>query len=100
MKLDEVELRSPSFDRFPFLLYVHFYNFGSRWDLGIMKQKLMNYPTETEHEAMGQRQRAEDHGKVIFASVFFFLPSNIPHLSMHDGLLVLLHAMLAGKVLW
>ena len=26
MKLDEVELRSPSLDRFPFLLYVHFYN--------------------------------------------------------------------------
>ena len=25
-----------------------------------------------EHEAMGQRQRTEDHGKVIFASVFFF----------------------------
>ena len=22
----------------------------------------MNYPTETEHEAMGQRQRTEDHG--------------------------------------
>ena len=39
----------------------------------------MNYPTETEHEAMGQRQRTEDHGKVIFASVFF-LPSYIPHL--------------------
>ena len=33
---------------------------------------LMNYPTETEHEAMGQRQLTEDHGKVIFASVFFF----------------------------
>ena len=32
----------------------------------------MNYPTETEHEAMGQGQRTEDHGKVIFASVFFF----------------------------
>ena len=32
----------------------------------------MNYPTETEHEAMGQRQRTEDHGKVIFASVSFF----------------------------
>ena len=62
----------------------------------------MNYPTETEHEAMGQRQRAEDHGKVIFASVyfFFFSPSYILHLSMHDGLLVLLHAMVAGKVLW
>ena len=47
----------------------------------------MNYPTETEHEAMGQRQRTEDHGKAIFASVFlfyfFFLPSYIPHLSMH-----------------
>ena len=27
IKLDEVELRSPSFDRFPFFLYVHFYNF-------------------------------------------------------------------------
>ena len=37
-----------------------------------MKQKLMNYPTETEHEAMGQRQRTEDHGKVLFASVIIF----------------------------
>ena len=42
----------------------------------------MNYPTETEHEAMGQRQRTEDHGKVIFARVFF-LSSYIPHLNMH-----------------
>ena len=43
----------------------------------------MNYPL-TEHEAMGQRQRTEDHGKVIFASVFFFfLPSYIPRVSMH-----------------
>ena len=34
----------------------------------------MNYPTE----------RTEDHGKVIFASVFFFfLPSYIPRVSMH-----------------
>ena len=34
----------------------------------------MNYPTETEHEeAMGQRQQTEDHGKVIFASHFFFV---------------------------
>ena len=32
----------------------------------------MNYLTETEHEAMGQRQLTEDHGKVIFATVFFF----------------------------
>ena len=31
----------------------------------------MNYPL-TGHEAMGQRKRTEDHGKVIFASVFFF----------------------------
>ena len=30
----------------------------------------MNYPTETEHEAMEQRQRTEGHEKVIFASVF------------------------------
>ena len=30
----------------------------------------MNYPTETEHEAMGQRQRTEDHGKVVFATFF------------------------------
>ena len=40
----------------------------------------MNYPTETEHEAMGQRKRSEGHGKVISATVvFFFLPSYIPH---------------------
>ena len=34
MKLDEVELRSPSFDRFAFLLYVHFYSFTAAgiWD--------------------------------------------------------------------
>ena len=32
----------------------------------------MNYPTETEHKAMRQRQRTEDHGKVIFASISFF----------------------------
>ena len=33
---------------------------------------------------MKQRQPTEDHGKVIFASVFFFfLLSYIPHLSMH-----------------
>ena len=30
----------------------------------------MNCPT-TEHEEKGQRQQTEDHGKVIFASVFF-----------------------------
>ena len=31
----------------------------------------MNYPAENKHEAMGQRQRTENHGKVIFASLFF-----------------------------
>ena len=33
-ELDEAELRSPSFDRFPFLLYVHFYSFTAAgiWD--------------------------------------------------------------------
>ena len=51
----------------PFLL------FYSRWDLGIMKLKLINYPNETEHKAMGQRQRTEDHWKVIFASVCLFV---------------------------
>ena len=55
-----------------------FLQFYSRWDLGVMKQKLMNYPTETEHEAMGQRQRTEDHGKVLFASVFFFFAAIHP----------------------
>ena len=49
---------------------------------GYHEIKVMNYPTETEHEAMGQRQRTEDHGEVIFASVFF-LPSYIPHLNIH-----------------
>ena len=41
----------------------------------------MNYPTETEHEAMGKRQRTEeleDHGKVIFANVFFFFAAIHP----------------------
>ena len=38
----------------------------------------MNYPTETEHEAMGQRQRTEGHGKVIIASVFFFFAALHP----------------------
>ena len=38
----------------------------------------MNYPTETEHEAMGQRQRTEDHGKVIFASISFFFAAIQP----------------------
>ena len=33
----------------------------------------MNYPTETEHEAMGQRQRTEDHGKVLCECLFLFL---------------------------
>ena len=31
----------------------------------------MNYPAETKHEAMGQMQQSENHGKVIFASLFF-----------------------------
>ena len=61
IKLDEVELRSPSFDRFPFLNIRPFLRFYSRWDLGIMKQKLMTYPNEANLEAMGQRQRTEDH---------------------------------------
>ena len=39
----------------------------------------MNYPTETEHEAMGQRHRTEDHGKVIFASVFIVIHSTCKH---------------------
>ena len=48
---------------------------------GCHEIKVINYPTETEHEAMGQRQRTEDHWKVIFASVFF-LPSYVLHVSM------------------
>ena len=47
-----------------------------------MKQKFMNYPAETKHEAMGQRQRTENHGKVIFASLLFWL-SYIPNVSKH-----------------
>ena len=60
--------QKPVLRPFSFFTIRPFLQFYSRWDLGIMKQKL----TETEHEAMGQRQRAEDHGKVIFASVYFF----------------------------
>ena len=42
----------------------------------------MNYQAETKHEAMGQRQRNENHGKVIFANLFFGL-SYIPNVSKH-----------------
>ena len=38
----------------------------------------MNYPLKTEHEAMGQRQRTEDHGKVIFASISLFFAAIHP----------------------
>ena len=64
--------QKPVLPPFSFFIICPFLPFYSHWDLGIMKWKLMNYPTETEHEAMGQRQRTEDHWKVIFASVFFF----------------------------
>ena len=64
--------QKPALRPFSFFRLPPFLQFYSRWDLGIMKKKLMNYPTETGHEAMGQRQRNEDHGKVIFPSVFFF----------------------------
>ena len=97
IKLDEVEFRSPSFDRFSFLLYVNFYNFTAAGIWVSLKKKkkkrLMNYPTETEHEAMGQRQRTEDHGSggkgylckcfCLFVCLFFFLLSYIPHVSMY-----------------
>ena len=83
IKLDEVELRSLPFVCFPLLLTMcPFLRFYSHWDLGIMKQKFMNYPAETKHEAMGQRQRTENHGKVIFASLLFWL-SYIPNVSKH-----------------
>ena len=39
---------------FLFLLYVHFYNFTAAGIWVSWNLKLMNYPTETEHEAMGQ----------------------------------------------
>ena len=42
----------------------------------------MNYPAETKHEAMGQRQQSENYGKVIFASLFFWL-LYIPNVSNH-----------------
>ena len=71
IKLDEVELRSPSFDRFLFS-FTSIFTILQPLGSGYHEIKVMNYPTETEHEAIGQRQRTEDHGKVIFASVFFF----------------------------
>ena len=55
--------------------------FYSRWDLGIIKLKLMNYPTETEHEAMGQR--ANWGSLKGYLCQCFYLSSYIPHVSMH-----------------
>ena len=68
MKLDEVELRSPSFDRFPFLLYVHFYNLKPLGS-GYHEIKVNELPDWE----MGQRQRTEDPGKIIFAASVFCL---------------------------
>ena len=68
----------PVLRTFSFFTIRPFLRFYSCWDLGIIKQKLMNYPT-TEHEAMRQKQRTEDHGKVIFASVFFLFCRHTSH---------------------
>ena len=72
--------QKPVLPPFSFFIIRPSLSFYSRWDLGIMKWKLMNYPIETEHEAMGQSQRTEDHWKVIFASV---LSLYIPHVNVH-----------------
>ena len=82
MELNEVELRSPSFDRFSFLLYFHFYNFTAA---GIWVSWNKSYwITRLRLSMKRQRHLTEDHGKIIFASVvFFFFPSWIPHSSMH-----------------
>ena len=56
----------------PFFLFYYTSSFTILRPLGSgYHKKLMNYPTETEHKAMWQRQRTEDHWKVIFGSVFF-----------------------------
>ena len=84
MKLDEVELRSPSFDRFPFLLCVHFYSFTAA---GIWDEIKVNELPDWDW-AWSDRTKAANWGSRkgslrVFVFVCFFLPSYIPHLSMH-----------------
>ena len=74
------QTQKPVLPAFSFFIIRPFLAFYSHWDLGIMKWKLMNYPIETEYEAMGQSQRTEDHWKVVFASV---LSLYIPHVNVH-----------------
>ena len=44
----------------------------------------MNYPTDTEHEEMAQRQRKFTMKGYLYECFLFFLPSYIPHVSMHE----------------
>ena len=65
--LDEVELRSSSFDRFPFFLYVHFYNFTAAgiWVSWNKVNELLDWDwawSDGTKTAKG----------FIFASAFFF----------------------------
>ena len=85
MKLDEVELRSPSFDRFPFLLYVHFYSFTAA---GIWDEIIVNELPDCMRLSMKRWDKGSELRMTerFFSSVcfcFLFLPSYIPHLSMH-----------------
>ena len=86
IKLDEVVLRGPSFDRFPFLLYVHFYSFTTA---GIWDEIKVNELPDWDW-AWSDGTKAANWGsrkgslRVFFLFVLFsFLPSYIPHLSMH-----------------
>ena len=77
----KVELRSLSFDHF-FLYYTSIFTILQPLGPGYHEIKVNELPNWDDHEAMGQVQRTEDHGKVIFSSVFF-LPSCILHVNMH-----------------
>ena len=84
MKLYEVELRSPSFDRFPFLLYVHFYRFTAAgiWD-EIKVNELPDWDWAWSDGTKAANWGSRKGSLRVFVFVFCFLPSYIPHLSMH-----------------
>ena len=75
MKLDEVELRSPSFERFPFLLYVHFYSFtvAGIWDeIKVNELPDWDWTWSDGTKAANWGSRKGSLRVFVFVFVFFF----------------------------
>ena len=76
-KVGRSRIQKPVLRPFSFFTIPPFLRFYSRWDLGILKKKLMNYPT-------GDGTKAANWGsRKGYLCECFFLPLYIPHVSRH-----------------